>query len=957
MALVLADRVKETTTTTGTGTVTLAGASAGYRSFATVGNGNTTYYTISGQTTSEWEVGIGTYTSVGTTLSRTTVLSSSNGGSLVVFSAGTKDVFVTYPAGRSVNVDAANTVVSVPQLSATSIINSGLTSGRVVYSTTGGLETDSANLTYNGTNLSVSGTGTTTLVKNITTTAANGFQTNSTGGNFYFGIDSSTNNFYLTGTPYGRTIYSDGAYPIVFFTNATSRMTLDSSGNLGLGVTPSVWTGLGVAIETVGGALLGQGTNNITLYQNTYYSSGYKYKTTGYQASYYQQNSGSHQWFNAPSGTAGNAITFTQAMTLDSSGNLGLGVTPSAWNSSYKALQFGTTGTLYSASNAAIANNMYINSGAVSTYITTAAASLYLQNSGVHAWYNAPSGTAGNAITFTQAMTLDTSGNLGVGTSSPFTRLDSAAARATTLNSIALFNTMAASVTDTTAFAVGVGGGINFRAQLSVSSYSTLASIWSYKESATSGDYKGSLVFGTTANATGYPTERMRIDSSGNLGIGTTSPSAKLNVVGADAAIVGLIAGATNGIRIVPKAGSAEVAATDKTGSVSYQQLDLNGSLLAFLIGNTERMRLDASGNLGIGTSSPGAKLDVQGANAYIRIKSTSGTYALFDIDSPAASQPIIRFLSNGVEQARIISPVNEAASQLVFTTGSSSTERMRIDGSGNVGIGTSSPITKLNISGSSSVAGELGTLAITGSTTAKRLAFGVDSTSTMYGWIQSVENGVSTRDLILQSIGGNVGIGTSSPGGKIEASSSTQNIIVSRSTGSYAAFQRIAPTGQQTYDFYTINGVEVARITGDPSCLTFSTGSSATERMRIDSSGNLLVGTTASAGSISNTAPVVAGVFKTLSGTVSAASATATTIATLPSVTNGTYIVSCGLNTTDPTNYSAVSLVTVDATALRITNLQTATLMSISVSGQTVRATQTSGITITIYFTLTRVS
>ena len=98
MALVLADRVKETTTTAGTGTITLAGASTGYQSFSVIGNGNTTYYTIAGQGTSEWEVGIGTYTSSGTTLSRDTVLASSNAGALVTFSAGTKDVFVTQPA-------------------------------------------------------------------------------------------------------------------------------------------------------------------------------------------------------------------------------------------------------------------------------------------------------------------------------------------------------------------------------------------------------------------------------------------------------------------------------------------------------------------------------------------------------------------------------------------------------------------------------------------------------------------------------------------------------------------------------------------------------------------------------------------------------------------------------------------------------------------------------------------
>jgi hypothetical protein len=104
MALVLADRVKETTTTAGTGTVTLLGASTGYQSFAVVGNANTTYYTIAGQTTSEWEVGIGTYTLAGTLLARTTVLANSSATqpSALSFSAGTKDVFVTYPAERAI---------------------------------------------------------------------------------------------------------------------------------------------------------------------------------------------------------------------------------------------------------------------------------------------------------------------------------------------------------------------------------------------------------------------------------------------------------------------------------------------------------------------------------------------------------------------------------------------------------------------------------------------------------------------------------------------------------------------------------------------------------------------------------------------------------------------------------------------------------------------------------------
>jgi hypothetical protein len=100
MAFVIADRVKETTTTTGTGTITLAGAVTGFQSFAVIGNANTTYYTIAGQSSNEWEVGIGTYTSSGTTLARNTVFSNSSGTqpSALSFSAGTKDVFVTYPS-------------------------------------------------------------------------------------------------------------------------------------------------------------------------------------------------------------------------------------------------------------------------------------------------------------------------------------------------------------------------------------------------------------------------------------------------------------------------------------------------------------------------------------------------------------------------------------------------------------------------------------------------------------------------------------------------------------------------------------------------------------------------------------------------------------------------------------------------------------------------------------------
>ena len=114
MAFVLNDRVKETTTTTGTCTLNLAGAATGFETFvAGIGNSNVTYYCIAGQGTAEFEVGIGTVTDASPdTLSRTTILSSSNSDSAVNFSAGTKDVFCTLPAGKTIR--ELDTALNVP---------------------------------------------------------------------------------------------------------------------------------------------------------------------------------------------------------------------------------------------------------------------------------------------------------------------------------------------------------------------------------------------------------------------------------------------------------------------------------------------------------------------------------------------------------------------------------------------------------------------------------------------------------------------------------------------------------------------------------------------------------------------------------------------------------------------------------------------------------------------------
>lgn len=160
MPLVLLDRVRETTAVTGTNDAVLLGAVTGFQAFSVIGNGNTCYYTIADQAGGSWEVGIGTYTTTGPTLQRTTVLSSSNSGSKVSFGIGTKDVFVTYPSSRAVYVDGTSIVPGTSATLPTTSGGTGLssyTAGDLPYYATGtalsklGIGTNGQVLTSSGT--------------------------------------------------------------------------------------------------------------------------------------------------------------------------------------------------------------------------------------------------------------------------------------------------------------------------------------------------------------------------------------------------------------------------------------------------------------------------------------------------------------------------------------------------------------------------------------------------------------------------------------------------------------------------------------------------------------------------------------------------------------------------------------------------------------------------------------
>jgi hypothetical protein len=311
MALVVFDRVQETTATTGTGPITLAGAVAGFQSFAVIGNGNTTYYAIVNGT--DWEVGVGTYSTTGPSLARTTVLANSLGTTVAINLAGSSNVFVTYPAGKSVNLDASGNV------SPLGTITSGVWNGTtipVAYGGTGVTASSGANsvvLRDANQNIAVNRVN----QSNTTTTAAGGTTTLTaassyihtlvgTGGQTYTLPDATTlatgvaflfNNIatgtltiqdYATG-PIG-TISSGGAGAVFLTSNATVGGTWDLHAYLPEGVTFGTNAfNLGTAVVsggtwqggTIAPAYGGTGLTTFVGANNALYSTGASTLTAG----------------------------------------------------------------------------------------------------------------------------------------------------------------------------------------------------------------------------------------------------------------------------------------------------------------------------------------------------------------------------------------------------------------------------------------------------------------------------------------------------------------------------------------------------------------------------------------------------------------------------------------------------------------------------------------------------
>jgi len=740
---------------------------------------------------------------------------------------------------------------------------------------------------------------------------------------FQFGFNSTTTQ---------RFVWNNGA--------PTEIMCLTGTGNLGLGVVPSAWSSLWSAQQfgQAGSLFAYKSGSNYTVLTNNSYVVGGAYQTgdarylnNGLSTAYIQNNSGEHLWMSAPSGTAGNTISFTQAMTLnasgqlgigttspaykldvvgtintsgqilqtlgdnqilysntsattgyqymrmvssgasliwgidanpsaalftgslansanigngknapfhiatnaivratiDASGNLGLAVVPSAWNNTTKALQI-NGGSIYAANTFTFvgSNSVYTNSG--DQYINTGFATVYGQLSGEHRWYTAPSGTAGNAITFTQAMTLTAGGNLLVGT------------------------------TTDAGFKLDVNGTGRFYGA-NQDAIQTVFTLGGKNASAQAKE----LYFRLTAGGT--PAWTLQTAS-----IGTNTN-------------VNIFPDGTNGLTIAYSTGAATFASSVTTSSDIYQlylgaiksatYLDASrytiqtvaGYHIAFEPATVERMRLTAAGRLLLGTTTESSfLLDVNGT---ARVSSTITLNG-----SIITSTNPLRLNSYIVGSASGFFINNNADTDnnfIVSDNGNTRVYRGSLTIGSVVGTGTGALFAgaatfSSSVTAGGSIASGLG-LIVANATNARRFELGY-STGAGYNFFQ-VYDGAAFQPMMINNLlylngSSNVGIGTTSPAAKLHLVDSVESEI------------RTQYSTTSSGKLITGNGfTTIGSITNDP--LVFV--SNNTERMRFTNGGNLLLGSTSDTGEKFQVtgAGIVSGLF-TVSGSTGIPATTA---------------------------------------------------------------------------------
>ena len=518
---------------------------------------------------------------------------------------------------------------------------------------------------------------------------------------------------------------SFGLYDV---TNSAYRMFVDSTGKMGIG-TNAPAAKLDV-VSTTGNVTSRTFANSSAGYAFNTIQSGDGTTSADQAFTYYLSNKTiPYSWKTGLVGSTKYTIRDETAaadrLIIDSAGNLGLGVTPSAWASSVKVIET-TGGAIYSdATGIATAQNAYYDG--TWKYKTTGTTAKYGVFAGAYQWFIAPSGTAGNPITFTQAMVLDVSGNLGIG------------------------------LTPSGSYKLEVSGGAKLTSNLLVSGVSTGIQFNNGQQYISSDSLGTAVVIGTNS------TDRMRIDPSGNVGIGTLSPSCKLDVPG----------GTIN-------AGSIQFGGIGSyiIGNSAYQYLTLSTA-------NNDRMRIDSSGNVGIGTITPTAKLEVNGniklgtsatinnASGYLLVQATGGELVL----SAGSSSPI-GFRPGGAATNQAVFDTN--GNLIVGSTAQITTEKVRFE---KTNAGAVSINARLSNTGTTAGTGE--SIVFTGFTNNAAYvnhgiiqSYATDTAGNSAMTFHTAASGITAEQARIDSLG-NLGIGTTTPASKLDVSGTVSHNVV----------------------------------------------------------------------------------------------------------------------------------------------------------------------------------